>query len=397
MKTELHQLIKERSNEISEKVRSYREHIHRFPELSYCENETMEYVSKVLTELGIAHQKNIGKTGVVAIIKNDRHSDSMSCIALRADLDALPIFEENEVEYKSTRPGIMHACGHDVHTAILLGTAEILFGLKENLSQPVKLIFQPGEEKNPGGATLMIADGVLANPTVKEMYALHVFPDMEAGKVGFREGIYMASCDEIHLTINGKGGHGATPNQCIDPIIIGANLLTQLQQIVSRKCDPKTPCVLSFGHFEAIGATNIIPSKAHLKGTFRTMNEVWRAEALELIEKQIKMIVESHGGTVELEISKGYPYLENDPAVTSKMRSAAINFLGNDKVEDLPIRLTSEDFAFYSHKVPVCFFRLGVRNEAKGIVYGVHHPKFDIDNSALKIGIEMMSLAAFND
>ena len=395
MKIELQQLIRNKSQEIFEKVKEYREYIHENPELSYAEFKTMEYVSSILTNLGIQHQKGIGKTGVVALIKNEQHSENTSCIALRADLDALPILEENTVSYSSKTPGIMHACGHDVHTAILLGTAEVLHTFREYLPQPVKLIFQPGEEKNPGGATLMIADGVLENPTVTEMVALHVFPDMEVGKVGFKEGIYMASCDEIHLTIHGKGGHGATPHQCIDPIMIGANLLVQLQQIVSRKCDPKIPCVLSFGHFEAIGATNIIPSKAILKGTFRTMNEAWRKEGLELIEKQIKLIVESQGGSAELEISKGYPYLENDAYVTSKIKNKAIELLGTENVEDLPIRLTSEDFAFYSHKVPVCFFRLGVRNEAKGITFGVHHPKFNIDEHALKIGVEMMSFIPF--
>jgi amidohydrolase len=395
MKIELQQLIRNKSEEIFEKVKEYREYIHENPELSYAEYDTMEYVSGILTKLGIQHQKGIGKTGVVALIKNENHSENSTCIALRADMDALPILEENTVPYSSKKPGIMHACGHDVHTAILLGTAEVLNTFREYLPQPVKLIFQPGEEKNPGGATWMIADGVLENPTVTEMIALHVFPDMEVGKVGFKEGIYMASCDEIHLTIHGKGGHGATPHQCIDPIMIGANLLVQLQQIVSRKCDPKIPCVLSFGHFEAIGATNIIPSKSILKGTFRTMNESWRKEGLELIEKQIKLIVESQGGTAELEISKGYPYLENDPFVTSKLKNKAIELLGNENVEELPIRLTSEDFAFYSHKIPVCFFRLGVRNEAKGITFGVHHPKFNIDEQALKIGVEMMSFIPF--
>ena len=393
--SEITDLIREKSAHIYAQVKGYREYIHQFPELSYQEVETMEYVSKVLTGLAISHQTEVGKTGVVAIIRNDKHSLDASCIGLRSDLDALPIQEENDISFKSSVDGVMHACGHDVHTAILLGVAEILNEMKDLLPCPVKLIFQPGEEKNPGGATLMIADGVLHNPEVKEMYALHVFPDMPVGKVGFKEGLYMASCDEIYLTINGKGGHGATPNQCIDPIIIGANIVTQLQQIVSRKCDPKTPCVLSFGHFEAIGATNIIPSKAILKGTFRTMNEEWRAEALKLIEFQIKHIVESQGGTVDIEISKGYPYLENDPEVTSRLKMKAQEYLGEAFVEDMPIRLTSEDFAFYSQEIPVCFFRLGVRNEDKGIIYGVHHPKFNIDDNALKIGIEMMALAAF--
>ena len=240
----------------------------------------------------------------------------------------------------------------------------------------------------------MIKDGALESPRVTEMYALHVFPDLETGKLGFKEGIYMASCDEIHLTIHGKGGHGATPHECIDPITIGANIVLQLQQIVSRKCDPKIPSVLTFGHFEALGATNIIPSKAKLKGTFRTMNEPWRAEALTLIEKQIKSIAESQGATVELEISKGYPYLENDPKTTQKLRAKIEETFGSEKVVDLPIRLTSEDFSYYSHEVPVCFFRLGVRNEERGIVYGVHHPKFDIDEHSLIIGMKAMCLAA---
>ncbi len=393
--SEITDLIREKSAAIYSKVKGYREYLHQHPELSYQEFNTMKYVSSILNGLNIPHQTEVGKTGVVAIIRNNNHAEDTKCIGLRSDLDALPIQEENEISFKSTVNGVMHACGHDVHTAILLGVAEILNEMKDLLPCPVKLIFQPGEEKNPGGATLMIADGVLNNPEVKEMYALHVFPDMPAGKVGFKEGLYMASCDEIYLTINGKGGHGATPNQCIDPIVIGATIVTQLQQIVSRKCDPKTPCVLSFGHFEANGATNIIPSKAILKGTFRTMNEEWRAEALKLIEFQIKHIVESQGGTVDIEISKGYPYLENDPGVTSRLKLKAQEYLGEAFVEDLPIRLTSEDFAFYSQEIPVCFFRLGVRNEEKGIIYGVHHPKFNIDNLALKTGLEMMTLSVF--
>ena len=395
MKTNIQQIIQEKSLAIFEKVKTYREHMHKYPELSYQEFETMSFVSKTLTDIGISHKTGVGKTGVVAIIKNEKHTEDSPCIALRSDLDALPIQEENDVTYKSTRDGLMHACGHDVHTAVLLGTAEILHSMRDYLEFPIKLIFQPGEEKNPGGATLMIADGVLLNPDVKEIFALHVFPEMEVGKVGFREGLYMASSDEIHLTIHGKGGHGATPHQCVDPILIGANIVVQLQQIVSRKCDPKTPCVLTFGHFEAIGETNIIPSQAILKGTFRTMDESWRAEALDLITQQIKSLVESQGGTFDLKISRGYPYLENDPFITSKLKEKAIRLLGNDCVEDLPIRLTSEDFAFYSHEVPACFFRLGVRNENEGIVYGVHHPRFNIDDNALITGIQMMCIAAF--
>lgn len=394
--THIEAKIKELSIQIFDKVCGYRTHLHQFPELSFQEFETAKFVSNVLTTLGIEHQINVAGTGIVAVLRGKNHSEDQDCVALRADLDALPILEENEVEYASKNPGVMHACGHDVHTSILLGVAEILQSLKEELPQPVKLIFQPGEEKNPGGASLMIEAGVLENPKVIEMYALHVFPEMETGKVGFKEGIYMASCDEIYMTINGVGGHGAMPHQCVDPILIGANIVTSLQQIVSRKCDPKIPCVLTFGFFEGLGDTNIIPSKVKLKGTFRTMDENWRVEAWKLIEAQASRIAESMGGTVVVEISKGYPFLANDPAVTSKVRSKAKQVLGEKNVEELPIRLTAEDFAFYSQKVPVCFFRLGVGNVNKGITFGVHHPRFDIDIESMLTGMQVMSNAVFS-
>ena len=391
MNPELISHIKSRSEELFEKVKSFREHLHKYPELSYQEVETMNFVSEKLTKLGIEHEKNVGGTGLVGIIQADHHR-GMKAIALRADLDALPIQEENEVSYKSTVSGKMHACGHDVHTSILLGTAEILNEIKNQLPQPVKLIFQPGEEKNPGGATYMIKDGALQEPEVEKIFALHVFPELNVGEVGFRSGKYMASCDEIYITVVGKGGHGATPHLCIDPIVIGSNLILQLQQIISRKCDAKTPSVLSFGHFEAIGATNIIPEKAILKGTFRTMDETWREEALKLLSHQIESIVSAHGGRVELEISRGYPCVVNDEKITNELTQKAKLVLGKQKVHELPIRLTSEDFAFYSQLVPACFFRLGVKNEDKGIIYSVHHPKFDIDAEALKTGMQLMSI-----
>lgn len=396
MTSELKNNIKTHADRIFDKVRGYREHIHAHPELSYQEHETMKYVSAQLSLLGIEHQTEIGNTGVVGIIRGDHHEQNASCVALRADLDALPITEANDVPYRSTVDGVMHACGHDVHTSILLGAAEILQEIRNELPQPVKLIFQPGEEKNPGGATYMIRDGALENPKVDRIFALHVFPDMNTGEVGFKEGLYMASCDEVHVTIIGKGGHGATPHRCIDPIFTGAEMITSLQQIVSRKCDPKIPCVLSFGHFEALGATNIIPEKAHIKGTFRTMNEPWREEALELIENSIRSIAKSNGAEVDLNISRGYPYLENHPETTARMRTLAKEYLGEEAVHELPIRLTAEDFSYYSQEVPSCFFRLGVRNEEKGIVHGVHHPQFDIDPEALRLGIQMMTLAPFS-
>lgn len=389
-------LIRQRSEELFGKVNAYREHMHRHPELSYQEYETMEFVAAQLEAIGIPYEKGVAGTGVVAVIRNDRHTADQSCIGLRSELDALPIVEQNTCGYVSQNEGVMHACGHDVHTAILLGAAEIIWEYRDRLKHPVKLIFQPGEEKNPGGASLMIEDGVLQNPPVHELYALHVFPEMPVGKLGFREGLYMASCDEIYLTIYGKGGHGATPHQTIDPIMVGAQLLTGLQQVVSRKCDPKIPCVLSFGHFEALGATNIIPDKAVLKGTFRTMNEEWRVQAHELIRTFVHHTCEQFGARADLEISLGYPYLENDPKLTQNMFKTTEAFFGENKIEELPIRLTSEDFSFYAQQIPVCFFRLGVRNEEKGIIYGVHHPKFDIDPRALVIGMQAMCLVPFS-
>ena len=396
MNLEIKNIIRNKSEALFQNVKRIREHIHANPELSYQEFETMNFVSNELSRIGIPHQTEVGKTGVVAIIRGNHHQEIDECIGLRADLDALPIQEENEFDFKSKKDGIMHACGHDVHTSILLGTAEILYELRNQLPHPVKLIFQPGEEQNPGGATFMIADGAMENPKVKEMVALHVFPDLEVGKVGFKEGIYMASCDEIYITIHGKGGHGALPHQCVDPIIIGSSLILNLQQIVSRKCDPKIPCVLSFGHFEAIGATNVIPEKAYLKGTFRTMNEEWREEALTLIKQNAELIAITSGGTAEVNISRGYPYLENNPKLTQSLRKKSIDLFGKENVVELPIRLTAEDFSFYSQIVPVCFFRLGVRNEEKGITHGVHTSKFNIDDEALKVGMQTMCLSVFS-
>ena len=396
MKIEIKNIIRNKSEALFQKVKEIREYIHANPELSYEEFETMRFVSNELDRIGIEHKIKVGKTGVVAIIRGAHHNINDECIGLRADLDALPIQEENDITFKSKIDGVMHACGHDVHTAILLGTAEILFGLRDQLPNPVKLIFQPGEEVNPGGATYMISDGVMENPKVKEMYALHVFPELEAGKIGFKEGIYMASCDEIYITIHGKGGHGALPHQCIDPIMIGASMLTNLQQVVSRKCDPKIPCVLSFGHFEALGATNVIPEKAYLKGTFRTMNEEWREKALNIIKDNAELIAKAAGGRAEVNISRGYPYLENNPKLTQELRKKTIDFIGDENVVELPIRLTAEDFSFYSQLVPVCFFRLGVKNEEKEITHGVHTPRFNIDDDALITGMQTMCLSVFS-
>lgn len=363
-----------------------REHLHQHPELSFKEFETSKFIQNKLDEFGVSYTNGWVETGVVAVIKGA--NPEKSCIGIRADMDALPINELNNVPYKSKNEGVMHACGHDVHTAILLGTAKVLQDHSDKFQGTVKLIFQPGEELLPGGASLMIEAGVLQNPKVDRMIALHVFPDLEAGKIGFRPGMYMASCDEIHIRVKGKGGHGAMPHNVIDPVLISAHLITSLQQIVSRNCDPTIPSVLSFGYINGNGATNVIPPFVELKGTFRTLNEEWRTKAHSLIKEHTKQLVESMGGNSEIEIAVGYPYLENDPEFTRQCQSAAEEFLGAQNVVDLPIRMTGEDFAFFTQHIPSCFFRLGVRNEDQNITHGVHHPEFDIDRQALKTGIQ---------
>ena len=394
MNLELKEVITTKVSAIYEKIKGYREHLHQNPELSYKEFNTMEYVAAKLKEIGIPYEKGVAGTGIIGIIRSSKHSENQACIGLRADLDALPIQEQNTASYKSKVDGVMHACGHDVHTSILLGAAEILFELREDLEHPVKLIFQPGEEKNPGGASLLIEAGVLENPKVKEMYALHVFPELEVGKLGMRSGLYMASCDELHLEIIGVGGHGAMPEKCINPILIGSEFIIEAQNIIHKSCPKEVPCVISFGHFDALGATNVIPERAEIKGTFRTMNEEWRGKAAILLMDLANNLENKYKGNVNLEISKGYPFLKNDEELTEKLKTKFESFFGPEKIEGLALRMTSEDFSFYSQTIPVCFFRLGVGNKEKGIIYSVHHPKFDIDSACLKTGMLAMIQAA---
>jgi len=394
MNLELKELLSTKVSAIYEKIKSYREHLHQNPELSYKEFNTMEYVAAKLKEIGLPYEKGVAGTGIVSIIRSSKHSENQACIGLRADLDALPIQEQNTASYKSKVEGVMHACGHDVHTSILLGAAEILFELREDLEHPVKLIFQPGEEKNPGGASLLIEAGVLENPKVKEMYALHVFPELEVGKLGMRSGLYMASSDELHLEIIGVGGHGAMPEKCINPILIGSEFIIEAQNIIHKSCPKEVPCVISFGHFDALGATNVIPERAEIKGTFRTMNEEWREKAAILLMDLANNLENKYKGNVNLIVSKGYPFLKNDDELTEKLKTKFESFFGPEKIEGLALRMTSEDFSFYSQTIPVCFFRLGVGNKEKGIIYSVHHPKFDVDSACLKTGMLAMIQAA---
>jgi amidohydrolase len=322
---------------------------------------------------------------------------SKKVIALRADIDALPISEQNEVPYKSNKEGIMHACGHDVHTSSLLGAAKILVDLREEFEGTIKLIFQPAEEKAPGGASLMIAEGVLQNPDVSGIIGQHVAPNIEVGKIGFREGMYMASTDEVYMKVVGKGGHGAAPHQAVDPILVASHIIVALQQIISRNRNPSFPSVLTFGKFIAEGATNIIPNEVYIEGTFRCMDEDWRAEGLQKMQKMAEGMAEAMGAKCEFWIEKGYPFLQNNPVLTQSLRGFAAEYVGSENIIDLDLWMGGEDFAFYSQKVPACFYRLGTQNEAKGIISGVHTPTFDIDEHALEIGPGLMAYMALRE
>lgn len=382
--------IKELARFCHEDTVNIRRHLHRHPELSYQEKKTGQYIADCLRDLGIPHRHGIADNGVVALIRG--RSPARKTVALRADFDALPIQEANDVPYKSENPGVMHACGHDVHTASLLGTARILNEIKDEFSGTVKLIFQPAEEKLPGGASLMIAEGVLQNPAPSAIFGQHVHPPLEAGTVGFRGGMYMASADEIYLTVHGRGGHGAMPHTGIDPIVIAAHIITGLQQVVSRRANPTVPSVLTLGKINSVGgATNIIPDTVKIEGTFRTMDETWRAEAHHAMAQLAVGTAESMGGKCECEILKGYPFLINDEELTSRTKAAAAEYLGAEKVVDLPIRMTAEDFAYYSQQMPACFYRLGTGNAARGITSPVHTPTFDIDEAALETGVGLMT------
>ncbi len=383
--------IQELAATIFNDVVGYRQHIHANPELSFKEFETSKFVKEKLTSWGIEFT-DCANTGVVGLIKGNLPSDKV--IALRADMDALPILEDSNKPYASKNQGVMHACGHDVHTSSLLGTAYIINQLKEEFGGTVKLIFQPAEELLPGGASIMIKEGVLENPKPNYIVGQHVMPLIESGKVGFRSGIYMASTDELYVTVTGKGGHGAQPHQNIDPVLIASHIIIALQQIVSRNADPRLPSVLSFGKVTANGATNIIPNEVKIEGTFRTLDEDWRAEAHKRMKKMAEGIAEAMGGSCDFDIHKGYPFLINEEQLTANARSFAEEFLGKENVVDLDIWMAAEDFSFYSQVTDACFYRLGTGNAAKDTQYSVHTPKFDIDEDALKISTGLMAYIA---
>jgi amidohydrolase len=380
--------IKSQAKDYTSDAIAIRHHLHAHPELSYQEFETSKYIQSQLTSYGIPYTI-MATTGVVGIIKG-KNPDSR-IIALRADIDALPITEENQVPYRSRNEGVMHACGHDVHTTCLLGAARILQGLRDEWEGTVKLIFQPGEERNPGGASIMIREGVLENPAPEGIFGLHVHPQMEVGKLSFRAGKVMASADEIYITIKGKGGHAAAPHWTTDTILVASHLIVALQQIVSRKSNPFSPSVLSICSIQGGHTTNVIPAEVKLMGTFRTMDESWRFKAHELIEQQARAIAAGMDAEIDFRIDVGYPNVYNHEGLNTIAKSLAEDFMGKEKVEETELRMGAEDFGYYSQQIPGCFYRLGTGNMSKGIIAGVHTPTFNIDENAITIGMGIMA------
>ena len=392
MTNPLSEKIKNLAAKYASEIIGIRRYLHANPELSEKEFNTADFICKTLDDYGISYTRNVGGNGIVAKIEGQQ--PQVSTLALRADMDALPINELNDCDYKSQNPGIMHACGHDVHMASLLGAAKILNEVRTDFEGTLRIIFQPSEEKFPGGALAMINDGVLKNPEPARIYGQHVLPTLEVGKVGFKAGRYMASTDEVYLTVKGRGGHAATPELNIDPVLIASHIIVALQQVVSRAASPEVPTVLSFGRVVADGRTNIIPSEVKIDGTFRTFDENWRAKAHEKISSIAKGIAESMGGSCDVFIDKGYPFLVNDELATSEAKALAQQYLGPENVVDLDQRMTAEDFAYFTQQRPSTFFRIGTKTKGKDVT-NLHTAQFDIDEEALHDGMGLMAYLAF--
>ncbi len=395
MKSELRDHIKKLSLKYFDETKAYRHQLHQYPELSFQEFQTADFIEKKLYEIGFTEVNRIGKTGVVAMLHT--HQQKKKTIGLRADLDALPITEATDVSYQSKIKGVMHACGHDVHTASLLTAAKILFQIKDQLEGNVKFIFQPGEELLPGGASVLIKEGVLEQPEVDILIAQHVTPQIDSGKVGFKKGLFMASTDEIYLIVQGKGGHAAMPHTYNNPLLIAAAILTALNRffmIEKNENDKDIPTVLAFGKIEGLGATNVIPNEVKIAGTFRSLDETWRKRAHEIITNLCHNMAQSMGGSCEVDIHYGYPCLVNDEMVTELCRQEAGLFLGEENIQDISYRMTAEDFAYYSQLKPVCFYRLGTGNSKKNTHYNVHHSSFNIDEDVLQFAPGLMAAMA---
>lgn len=387
----MRQLIKSKCDAYFDEVVAIRRQLHQHPELSFCEKETAELIKRCLASRNIEFQSDIAGTGIVATIKGlsfraQRGTSSANTIALRADIDALPIQEQNDIPYRSVNEGVMHACGHDAHTAMLLGTAFILNDLRDKFSGTIKLIFQPGEEKLPGGASLMIKEGVLND--VDLIIGQHVYPDLPYGEVGFHAGPYMASSDEVNITVKGRGGHAAKPAERDNALLAAAKIVSKLSELYPENNNSNG--LLAFGSFVTDGTYNVIPSEVKLKGTMRTFDEIKRKSLKDNILKVAKEIASEYGCETEIFIEQGYPSLKNDVELTEKCAAFAKDVLGEDKVKNLPQLMTAEDFAWYSQKIPACFYRLGTSNPEKGINAKQHTSNFNIDENSMRIGIETM-------
>lgn len=374
-------------------VVAHRRHLHQHPELSFQEYETSAYIKKQLQNMEIAYEEVAG-TGIVGIIKGEREKNIEKAVVLRADIDALPITEENELSFSSQNRGVMHACGHDFHTANLLGVAAVLQALKYSFSGKIILLFQPAEEKIPGGARAVLESGCLdrIGGNIVAVLGLHVSPRLSTGEIGVCPGRFMASSDEIYLKIKGRGGHAAEPNRAIDPVMVTAQLLNTLQQVVSRKADPSIPSVLTFGKILADGAANVIPDHVWLEGTFRTMDEDWRKQAHQQIRGIISKTAEMLGAEAELEIRNGYPVLINDPLLSQQFKLLMTACFGTASLKDVPQWMAAEDFAYYSHCYPSLFFLVGIKGPLRSIQYGLHNAKFDLDEQAFLHAMQAMSM-----
>lgn len=396
-------LVKRELASLQPRLVEWRRHLHRHPELSFREVNTVRYVVDLLRAEGIEVRDGVGRlnadrpgTGAIALVHGTQ-SPGDRCFALRADLDALPITEVGKPEYCSTTPGVMHACGHDAHTAMVLGAGLALHRLRAHWSGTVMLVFQPGEEKEPGGASLLLKEGVFNDPRPSGILGQHVTPELPAGIIGFRSGPFMAAADELYLTVHGKGGHAAQRDklQLVDPILIAARLLPVLYEEMRAAVPAGEPMVISFGRLIAEGATNIVPGSLTIDGTLRTFNEELRARLHHLLPAICARVAGEMGGTVDVRIVKGSPVVTNDPALTARMRALAVQLLGERHVVDLDIRMGAEDFAYYTHVMPGCFFRLGTGNAEKpGTQGGLHTPGFDIDEDAMATGAAMMAAGA---
>ncbi len=392
---EIKNKIKQKAQQHFDDVVAIRRHLHQNPELSKQEKETSVYICSILDTIkGVEYTSNVGGYGVYGFIKGK--SSSNKTIALRADIDALPIKETTNLPFASLKEGVMHACGHDVHTAILLETIKILSELRDEFEGQVMFIFQPSEEHYPGGAITMINDGIFKDITPEAIFALHTTPEIESGKIGIKEGKYMASTDEIYIEVRGKGGHGATPDLNIDPIVAASHIVSALQTLVSRNANPTLPTTFSVGTFLAEGRTNIIPSKAYLECIIRTFDNDWRKQAHKLIHRISENTAKAFGATADVFIDHGYPYLYNNPKLTKQTRTLSQEYLGEENVLDIDMRMTAEDFAYFAQKIPACYLRLGTKKENCEIT-NLHTSNFDIDEKSMQDAIGLMTYLAIKN